>query len=237
MTAAYKLVKQKLTEELSQGRWRHGQAIPSEPLLAERYHVSVGTLRRAVGELAAENILIREQGRGTFVASHTRDYMLHVFFRIEDREGRRELPDSKLMSFRRVPANRASAAALKIGVGDPAFHLRVRLSFQGQIVIADDMWLPARLFPDLNEHIFTERDTTVYGMFQARYGITVARQREMLTAELADKETCRLLNLEPPAPVLKVLRTAYAHKDVPVDWRVRYVNTKNHHYLSLLGRP
>ncbi len=237
MTAAYKRVKQKLAEELGQGRWRHGQAIPSEPLLAKRYQVSVGTLRRAVGELVAENILVREQGRGTFVASHTRDYMLNVFFRIEAHDGLRELPDSELISFRRASANRAVAAALQIAVRAPVFHIRARLRLQGEIVILDDMWLPARLFPDMNEHVFAERDTTVYGMFQARYGITVTRQRETLTAELADPETCRLLNLQAPAAVLRVVRTAYAHRDVPVDWRVRYVSTRNHHYLSMLGRP
>ncbi len=236
MYPAYKLVKQKLTEELSRGRWRHGEAIPSEPLLARRYQVSIGTLRRAVGELVAENILVREQGRGTFVASHTRDYMLNVFFRIENHEGLRELPESELISFRRAPASRAAAAALQVRPRDPVYQIRVRLRLRGKIVILDEIRLPARLFPDMNEHIFAERDTTVYGMFQARYGITVVKQRETLTAQLADADTCRLLNLRRPAAVLKVIRTAYAHKDVPVDWRVRYVNTAHHHYLSILGR-
>ncbi|HVB46905.1 MAG TPA: GntR family transcriptional regulator [Burkholderiales bacterium] len=230
-------MKRKLTEELRLGRWRHGQIIPSEPLLAKRYAVSVGTLRRAVSELVAENILVREQGRGTFVVSHTRDYMLNVFFRFEDRRGRRALPDSELISFRRSHANRASAAALQIAVGEPLFQIRACLRLQGRPVILDDIRLPARLFPDLNEHIFSQRDTTLYGMFQARYGITVARTTEALSAELADPQTCRVLDLQPPAGVLKVIRTAYAYKDLPVDWRVRYVNTKRHHYLSVLGGP
>jgi len=237
MAPLYKAVKHKLTEELRTGRWRHGQAIPSEPVLANRYAVSVGTLRRAVGELVAENILVREQGRGTFVASHTRDYMLNVFFRIEDREGRRALPDSELLSFRLGRANRATAAALQIAIGDPVFQIRARLRLQGKAVILDDIRLPARLFPDLNERLFVDRDTTIYGMFQARYGITVARTTEVLTAQLAYKPTCRLLDLHTPAAVLKVVRTAYAYKDLPVDWRMRYVNTRSHHYLSVLGGP
>ncbi len=237
MPPLYKAVKQKLTEELRTGRWRHGQVIPSEPLLARRYAVSIGTLRRAVSELVAENILVREQGRGTFVASHTRDYMLNVFFRIEDRDGRRALPDSELISFRHGRANRAAAAALQIAVGDPVFQIRARLRLHGRPVILDEMRLPARLFPDLNEHIFSRRDTFVYGMFQARYGITVARTTEALSAELADRHTCELLGLQAPAAVLKVIRTAYAYKDLPVDWRVRYIDTKRHHYLSVLGGP
>lgn len=237
MAPLYKALKHKLTEELRAGRWRHGQVIPSEPRLARRYGVSVGTLRRAVGELVAENILVREQGRGTFVASHTRDYMLNVFFRIEDRAGRRALPDSELISFRRGRAHRAAATGLRIAVGDPVYEIRARLSLHGKAVIADDIRLPARLFPDLNEHVFADRDTTIYGMFQARYGVTVARTTETLTAELADERTRRLLGLKAPAAVLKIVRTAYAHKDVPVDWRVRYVNTASHRYLSVLGRP
>lgn len=237
MAPLYKAVKHKLTEELRTGRWRHGQVIPSEPLLAKRYGASVGTLRRAVGELVAENILVREQGRGTFVASHTRDYMLNVFFRIEDRDGRRALPDSELISFRRGRANRETALALQIAVGDPVYQIRARLHLQGKAMILDDIRLPARLFPDLNERVFANRDTTIYGMFQARYGVTVARATETLTAELADGLTCRLLDLQPPAPVLKVVRTAYAYKDVPVDWRLRYVNTRSHRYLSVLGGP
>ena len=69
---AYKRVKYSITELLRQNKWRHNQAIPSEPILAARYSVSIGTIRRAINELVAENILVREQGRGTFVVSHTR---------------------------------------------------------------------------------------------------------------------------------------------------------------------
>lgn len=235
VTAAYRAVKHKLTEELRLGSWRHGQAIPSEPLLARRYGVSVGTLRRAVGELVAENILVRKQGAGTFVASHTRDYMLNVFFRIEDVDGRRELPETELLGFRRARASRASAEALRLAAGEPVFQIRARLRLQGAVVILDEIRLPARLFPDLNERIFVERDTTIYGMFQARYGLTVARTTESLQAQLADAATCRLLGLQAPAAVLKIVRTAYTYKGLPVDWRVRYVNTAHHRYLSVLG--
>ena len=101
---AYKRVKYAITELLRQNKWRHNQAIPSEPILAARYQVSIGTIRRAINELVAENILVREQGRGTFVVSHTPDYMLNVFFRIESSEGVRELPNSKLLSFEKIRA-------------------------------------------------------------------------------------------------------------------------------------
>ena len=235
MMPVYKDVKQKLTGELARGRWRYGQSIPSEPMLAKRYGVSVGTLRRAVSELVAENILVRRQGAGTFVVSHTRDYMLNVFFRIEDREGRRELPKSELIAFRRGRATAEVARALHLKAGDAVFQIRARLTLHDAPAILDDIRLPVRLFPDLNERIFTERDMTIYGMFQARYGLSITKATETLEAQLADRATCQLLGMTPPAAVMKITRTAYAHKDLPVDWRVRYVNTQSHRYLSLLG--
>ena len=66
----YEQIKVLLTQSLIAGEWHPGEAIPSEQELAQRFKVSQGTVRKAIDELAAENILIRRQGKGTFVATH-----------------------------------------------------------------------------------------------------------------------------------------------------------------------
>ena len=66
----YKEVKRQMLESLASSEWAPGDAIPSEKLLCQRFGVSIGTLRKAIDELVAENLLIRHQGRGTFVALH-----------------------------------------------------------------------------------------------------------------------------------------------------------------------
>jgi GntR family transcriptional regulator len=119
------------------GKWKHGQRIASEPQLAARYGVSVGTIRKAVGELEAENVLVRQQGRGTFVASHTRDYMLNVFFRIEGRDGRKELPTATLLSMRRGRADRLTAKALELGARAPVIEIETLLRLHGKPTILD----------------------------------------------------------------------------------------------------
>ncbi len=206
----YKRVKAELVEALRAGRWKHGQAIPGESTLAAAFGASIGTLRKAVDELVAENILVRQHGRGTFVASHTRDYMLNVFFAIVGRDGDKRLA--------------------------PVLRIRTLLSLRGQPAIVDNIRLPAALFPDLTERTFLQRDTTLYGLYQARYGITVVRTVEEIGAALADAPTRALLGLEPPAAVLRIERTAYTYRDQPVDTRVRYVRTTHHRYLSVLGK-
>lgn len=232
----YKNVKRQLADALHQGTWRHGQMLPPEPALAMQFGVSVGTLRRAVGELVAEGILVRRQGSGTFVASHTRDVMLTRFFCIVDREGNKHFPESRTLAFRRSYADAASAEALRIRVGAPTLQIEALLSLDGTPVILDRIHLPGALFPDMTKEVFSERDTTVYALYQSRYDITVVRIEESITAAVADTRVRMLLRLPDPAPVLRIARTAYSHRDVPVDTRVRYVRTTHHRYLSMLGQ-
>lgn len=232
----YKDVKRRLTDALHRGIWRHGQMLPPEPQLAASLKVSVGTLRKSVGELVAEGILVRHQGRGTYVASHTRDVMLTRFFQIVDRDGNKHLPRTQTLSFRRARADAGTAEALHLTVGAPVLHIEALLHLDDEPVILDRIRLPCELFPDMTERIFSERDTTIYALYQSRYDITVVRIEESLTATLADTRVRTLLRLAEPAPVLRIARTAFAHNDRPVDTRVRFIKTSRHRYLNVLGQ-
>src|SRR5688572_24402737 len=171
----YKEVKIRLTRGLAAGEWKPGEAIPSESRLAERFNVSIGTIRKAIDELVAERILLRQQGRGTFVATHTEDRTLFYFFHIVGKDGSRELPVTELLSFRKARATAIEEDRLGLVRGARTFRIQNLLKLGGKPVIFDDITVPAELFPDLDETIFREREGTIYGLYQARYGITVIR--------------------------------------------------------------
>ena len=231
----YREIKNQLVESLRQGKRSHRQAIPSEPVLAKRFNASIGTVRKAVGELVLERILVREQGRGTFVVSHNQDYMLNVFFHIVDKAGRKELPQSRLISFEKAVADTVTAQQLRVAHRTPVYRIKLLQTLKGKAVIVDHLRLPIARFPDLRAGMLESLNTTLYELYQVQYGINVIRCEEHLSAQLADAETCRLLQLRQPAAVLKIVRTAYTYKDLPVDTRVRFVTTKDHEYLSVLG--
>ena len=105
----YKEVKRHVMAALASGEWKPGAAIPAERRLSERYGTSIGTVRKAIDELCAENILIRQQGRGTFVASHNRDRMLFYFFHVVPEDGPKAYPDVELLAFTRGKADRLVA--------------------------------------------------------------------------------------------------------------------------------
>ena len=78
----YRQIRSLITQGLETGEWRPGEAIPSETELAQRFNVSQGTVRKAIDEMAAENLLIRKQGKGTYVPSHSDPRAFFRFLRL-----------------------------------------------------------------------------------------------------------------------------------------------------------
>lgn len=232
----YKEVKIRITRSLVAGEWKPGAAIPSESRLAQQFNVSVGTIRKAIDELVAEKILIRQQGRGTFVGLHDQNRTLFYFFHIVKQDGTREYPVTEMLSFRRAKADTEAAEELRIPRGAAVFRIRNLLSLAGKPVVLDDITIPAMLFQDLTEDIFRNRENTIYNLYQTRYGINVIRTEERLRARSADAASARLLDLAAAAPLLEIRRTAYTYNDVPVELRTSRVNTDEHDYLSALGK-
>ena len=232
----YREVKRLLTQSLIEGEWPAGTALPSETRLAQRYSVSIGTLRKAIDELVAERIVTRHQGRGTFVATHNASRLMFHFFHIVGRDGGKAYPTTRTLSFRKGKAGAEEARRLSIGAGDPVLRVRNLLSLGAAPVILDDIVVPHALFPDLSEKIFTARDNTIYHLYQVRYGINVVRSSERLSATLADPQAAKLLQVKKGAPLLAINRTALSYRDTPVELRMSLVNTASHEYASDLGR-
>jgi len=232
----YKEVKRLLTQGLAAGEWQPGEALPSETRLAERFKVSIGTLRKAVDELVAEQVLVRQQGRGTFVATHGANRMLFNFFHIVRTDGARVLPDAQVVEFGRSKAEAGEAMRLGLAAGERVLRIRNLMRLEGKPVLVDDIVLAAARFPDLTERVFREREGTIYGLYQTRYAINVVRARERLRVALLEAGAARLLGLPAGHPVLEINRTALSYHDRPVELRRSLVNTAHHEYVSDLGK-
>ena len=233
----YRVVKRSLLQAIESGAFPPGETLPSEAEIASQMGVSIGTLRRAVDELAAEHILVRRQGRGTFVATHNTDRFLFQFFHVERDDGRREAPLVDLVSFERLRAEEEPAQALQLRPGDPVIQIENRLRLQGMAVIYDRLTLPAGPFKGLTEKRFRERPSTIYQLYQSDFGITVVRAQERARARAADRNAARVLGLAVGLPVMQVNRTALTFGDRPVEHRVSIINTAHHDYVNLLSRP
>jgi GntR family transcriptional regulator len=231
----YRLAKRALLGAIESGRCPPGSSLPSETALAGALGVSIGTLRHAVDELVAERILLRRQGRGTFVATHTTDRFVFQFFHVERSDGRRDAPQVELLSFERARLDDEAAEALGQRAGEAAILIENRLSLQGRPVVHDRLHLPAALFRGLTEKRMRERPSTIYHLYQTGFGITVVRAHERVRATAADRTTARVLGVAPGTPVLQVRRTALALNEKPVEYRLSTLFTAQHDYVSTLS--
>ena len=233
----YRAVKRSLLRVIELGEVPPGDALPSETVIAVAMGVSIGTLRRAVDELVAEHILVRRQGRGTFVATHTADRFLFQFFHVERSDGLRESPQVELLAFERVRLDEDSAQALGVRANEWAFQIDNRLTLQRRPVIHDRLWLPVLLFKGLTEKRLRERPSTIYHLFQSEFGITVVRAIERARAVPADRSAARCLGVTIGSPLMQLHRTALTFGDKPVEYRVSTINTAAHDYVQRLSRP
>jgi GntR family transcriptional regulator len=222
-----------LLERIEAGEWPPGTYLPSEARLAGEYGVAVGTLRTALNALAGEGILIRQQGRGTAVATHDADRALFRFFTLQRPDGTRLLPVSRALSRERRAAEPEEAGDLRLAPGAEVVHLRRLREIEGRVAILEDITLDAARFGRLA----TEPEVlpnTLYDLYQKAFGATVTTAEERLEAVGADADAAQHLTLPVGAPILRILRVARDWQGAPIERRVSRVNTEGLCYRSQL---
>ena len=231
----YRQIKALLTEGLATGEWRPGEPIPSEIELAHRYKVSQGTVRKAVSELASENVLVRRQGRGTFVATHAHVGTQLSFLRITpDGEAVRDL-EPTLIDLKRQRADAAAAGLLGLAAGASLIRLRRTLAINGRCVVFEEVRLPAERFRGLDIATVTAHGCLLYSLYESAFGVKIVAGSERVKAVCADADTAQRLCVQPGAPLLQMERVAYTYGEIPVELRRGFCDTRMHHYANDLG--
>jgi len=235
----YQQIKGLLVRSLHSGEWKPGEAIPSEMELATRFKVSQGTVRKAIDELATDNLLVRRQGKGTFVATHAEERTQYRFLRLQPDDGaaggmRRRFLDCRRL---RAPADVARALGLK-GTEAVWQVRRLLLADAGggpRPVVLDEIWLPAALFKGLSAEKLSAQRGPMYAFFETEFGVRMIRADEKIRAVAADPESARLLEVATGSPLLSVERLSFTYEDRPVELRRGLYQTASHHYRNVLS--
>jgi len=229
----YRQIRGLILQALESGEWRPGQVIPSEQELAARFNVSQGTVRKAIDEMAADNILVRRQGRGTYVASHTDPRQMFRFLRLVPEEGDLLVhPKSIPIDCRRAKAGQDAAHRLGVKTGASVIILRRVLQFDCKPVVADEIYLPEEICQGLNMEMLQVWNSSLYSLFETRFGLRMIRAQERIRAVAADRVAAELLQVDEGTPLLSVERVTYTYGDKPVEWRRGVYSTDGHYYLN-----
>jgi GntR family transcriptional regulator len=230
----YQQIKVLITASLQAGEWKPGELIPSEVELASRFKVSQGTVRKAIDELSAENLVVRRQGKGTFVATHHEVRAQFRFLRLMPDTGIAHQADNLIIEVKRQRAPADVARLLDMKPADAVIFIKRVQSFDGAPAILEELWLPGTIFKGLTSERLVEYKGPMYGLFETEFGTRMIRAAEKIRAVHADHAACGWLQVPIDTPLLSVERVSFTYGDKPVEVRRGLYRTDNHHYQSEL---
>ena len=230
----YKQVERHILECLADGEWKPGEQLPTESQLAKRFGVAVFTIRAGIRALVEANILLRKQGKGTFVARHTRQRQRYQFSHVFGNRGMQIFPDRELLSFDSGPATDEVAVNLEMGMEEhpSVYRIECFLSVDGEPVSTLDIAVPTRMFQGLTARAISETQENLYAVYQDACGINVIGIQERVYGAIAAGPVARILKIPRHTPVLRIERIAYTYNQIPVEFRVRHFDATTYHYRA-----
>lgn len=215
----YAQVRQALQERLRAGEWSPGDRIPGEAELCRDYGVSRPVVRQALQDLAAEGVIVRRKGLGTFVAepkvvSRSLVHSLVGFYQDMERKGL--AIETRVLEQSLQPAGESIGAKLGLPVLEPVVKITRLRSVGGQPVVLVTSYLPYALCPGLIQ--VDLRSQSLYAYLEREYGLRVASGRRRIEAVLATEDEARHLNIDRGAPLLRLESVSYLAGGRPMEY-------------------
>lgn len=229
----FELMSRKISQMIEAGVWKTGDMLPNEAELAQRFKVSQGTVRRALKILTDQGILVRHQGRGTFVARFDSNPsgILARYVRMRPDDKAPNLPIRTILRMFEIedPSDEV-AGILRLLPGEKVIHIRrVHYTDRGPVSF-DEHFLNAALFQKLTaENIVRHEELLLYAFYQNVCGVTIQRCKSTAKAEVLSEARCRQYGFEWPTAVICERRVAFALGDHPVEFRIEEYVTLDYH--------
>lgn len=212
----YIQIAESLKARIESGVLSDGDRLPPERALSEMLGVNRLTLRRALRLLAGDGLLIRRQGKGTYIARPKIERhagSLVSFTRGMQRSG--YTPGAKIISFSQTPVDVSLSKELQLPISAPVYLIQRLRTLNREPVLLERYTIPAEAFPDLQR--FDLESRSVYEVFEREYGVAVRRARQSLEPVAATEYEARLLEVDPGAPLMLERRLSFDEKGKPVE--------------------
>ena len=225
----YVQLRNLLAQRISDGVWKPGNCLPNEQDLAREFNVSPGTARKALDALEAERLVIRRQGRGTFVTDRASGEMLLRFGNVREKGGTRIASDMQLIEQATGPANDIEQERLQLEAGKAVLRTqRVRRN-QGRVFMYEEVCLAICRFPGCETS--GVRNYSISALAQ-EYGVHLGCASEKVSLAKPSPEIAKRLAVEPGKSLLKLDRIIFTMDGQPVEWRIGLCDLKEEFYLA-----
>lgn len=231
----YHQLKAAIRHEIRLGHWLHGTVIPPERELIARFGVSRTTVRQALGELVAEGILYRQQGKGTFVAVPRPivETLSGLTGHVEELHLRGLSPQVTVLEVAVAAPPDSIAAMLELEPDEPAQVIRRLVAVDGEPLLTMTAWLPLRLGLTVTKADL--RDASIYRLLET-HGVYPTHGRQRIKATVASAAEAGVLQVDAGQPLLEVTRTVFTAGDKPVEWSRALYRPDRYEYIVELRR-
>lgn len=197
-----------LTEKIEQ-EYRPGDLMPSERELSERYGLSRTTVRLALQELERLGMVVRQHGRGTFVADRSAQAtnLSQQYSFTEQMRSMGRVPETTLLEFSEIDADKQLAERMGVRLGDRLFKLKRLRSADGIPMMVEKSYLPVRKFLTLKRPLLDSMP--LYEIVETVYHEKIRLAEEEFFASVARSADAHLLGIAEGDPVLDLVRTTY----------------------------
>jgi GntR family transcriptional regulator len=232
----YHQLKSTLMQHMRTGEWGAGRMIPSESQLAEQYQMSRTTVRQAIGDLVSMGYLIRQQGKGTFVASRRRSISASRLYGFaEDLHLRGADVSVQVDSIAVEPCPDQLLGVLHVSSGQKVLTINRIARVNGIPVFRERSYLVVPLTQwNFSPQQDSEQFENIYGFFE-QIGVKIALGRQMIRAEAATEQDASVLEIGIGEPVLSITRITQDESGSPVEYsEVRYHASRYEYEVNLL---
>ena len=224
----YHQIKESVTRQIVSGRWLSGHALPSETDLCTHFGVSRGTLRRALDDLVNQGLIVRHQGRGTFVAQPKFEGSVLGSYSNYRIGALPHDPVSRLLGIERKRASPDIQGLLALGPRDDVYEVSRIQFMEGVPITLSNSFIPTALAPGLDKADIEHEH--FYGLLEQRYGLAFLRAEEFLEPVIADEFVSKHLEVAQGAPVFLVERHSFLVGDTPGEFRRAYMRGDRYRY-------
>ena len=212
-TSLHRQVFNVLRDEISRGIYAKTGTLPKEEAICDRFGVSRITVRRALSDLAAQGLIERRHGLGTFVKAPPTRRLAPSLTLLESLRKAASETQVKVIQVNQQEAPPDIAAQLGLTPGERALHaLRLR-SIDERPVMLTDAWIPAALGVGVSASSLKKQ--ALYELLM-KQGVRFGSVVQEITAQLADPQFAGLLKIEVGSPLLKLIRLMHNRDNEPV---------------------
>lgn len=222
----YVQLRTDLTRRIARGEWKRGDSLPNEMEIAREYGLSPGTVRKALDWMEEAHLVVRQQGRGTFVSGVSAEDLDARFNKVRLASGGRLSFEARVLECGLVSANASEADRLGLTTGEQILRLKRLVHVRGRPLMVEEIALSRRIFPSASDKL----DDYDLAELSHQNGVLLGMGAEALTLTVADAVTAELLNVAVGANVLMLDRTIQTIEGQPAEWRRCQCNLEGYSY-------